>query len=81
MPIISERIIGTNIEVDINSSNIKSALYETDTKKLTITFNNNLKYTYDEVPWELFTKFRLSESQGKFFNQNISKNYKYKKLE
>lgn len=81
MAIISEKIVGTNIEVDVQSSNIKSALYETESKKLTITFNNNQKYSYDDVPWEIFTKFRMSESQGKFFNMNISKKYNYKKVE
>jgi len=47
---------------------------------LTTTFNNGSIYEYYEVPWEVFTKFRMTESQGKFFNVNISKNYKYKKI-
>ncbi len=80
MSIISERINGKIIEVDISSSNIIGATYDTDSKKLEIRFVSGGIYEYEDVPWELFTKFRLSESQGKFFNTNISKSYKYKKI-
>lgn len=80
MGIISESISGTIIEVSIQSSNLKAAKYNTDSKKLLITFNNGSIYEYEDVPWEKFTKFRMSESQGKFFNQNIAKTYKYTKV-
>ena len=80
MGILSESINGTFIEVLIQSSNLKGAKYDTESKKLLITFNNGSIYEYEDVPWEKFTKFRMSESQGKFFNQNISKTHKYKKI-
>lgn len=80
MSIISEKIEGRIINVIINSSNLKNAVYDTETKDLTITFNNDTIYMYQDVPWELFTKFRMSDSQGKFFSQNISRNFKYKKI-
>lgn len=80
MGIISERINGDIINVDIKSSNIKMASYNTTTKILIIEFNNNIKYEYNDVGWEIFTKFRMAESQGVFFNKNIQKNYTYKKL-
>lgn len=80
MSIISETIEGKNISVVVNSSNIKFAKYDTESKSLQVTFNNGLVYEYSDVPWEVFTKFRMSESQGKFFNANISKTYKYKKM-
>ena len=80
MGIISEKIDGKNILVEINSSNLKSAGFNTETETLTITFNNGSIYEYGEVPWEIFTKFRMAESQGKYFNTNISKTYKYQKV-
>ena len=80
MGIISEQVSGHTISVIINSSNLKAASYNTTTKVLTTTFNNGSIYEYYDVPWELFTKFRMAESQGKHFNVNISKNYKYKKI-
>jgi hypothetical protein len=80
MAITSEKIEGKKILVEIKSTNIKSALYDTETEDLTVTFNNGSIYGYDKVPWEIFTKFRMSESQGAYLNSTIKKNYKYKKI-
>jgi len=65
---------------EIKSSNIKKTVYDTETKKLVVEFNNGFKYEYDDVPHQTYTKFRLSESQGKFFVTEISKAFKYKKI-
>jgi hypothetical protein len=80
MGILSEKIEGKLINVEINSSNLKSASYDTESQDLTITFNNGGIYEYNKVPWEVFTKLRLAESQGKYFNANIARTYKYKKV-
>jgi hypothetical protein len=80
MSIISEQISGTTINVVIKSSNLKFASYETFTKILTITFNNESIYEYYNVPWEIFARLRSTESQGKYFNTEIARNYKYKKI-
>jgi hypothetical protein len=45
-----------------------------------VEFNNGLKYKYDGVPHQVYTRLRLSESQGKFFTTDIAKKYPYKKL-
>lgn len=79
MGIIKEEIVGTKIINIIESSNIRKTEYDTETKKLLIEFNNGTIYEYDEVPHQLYTQFRMSESQGKFFHSKISKSYKYKK--
>lgn len=80
MAILSEKIEGKIIQVQIQSSNIKSSTYNTEEKTLLVEFNNNSLYQYNEVPWEIFTKLRMAESQGKYFNANISKKYKYEKI-
>jgi hypothetical protein len=80
MGITSEKINGLLIEVQITSSNLKGATYNTEEKTLLVEFNNGAIYQYDSVPWEIFTKFRMVESQGKYFNTNISKTYKYQKI-
>jgi hypothetical protein len=80
MAILKEEILGTKIINEIKSSNIKKTEYDTETKKLVVEFNNGFKYEYDDVPHQTYTKFRMSESQGKFFTTEISKAYKYKKL-
>jgi phage baseplate assembly protein gpV len=80
MAILKEEIKGTKIINEIQSSNIKKTEYDTETKKLLVQFNNGALYEYDEVPHQLYTQFRLSESQGKFFTTKISKVFKYKKI-
>lgn len=80
MGIISEKIEGILIEVKIQSSNLKEASYNTETETMTVSFNSGGIYEYSKVPWNKFTKFRLAESQGKYFNENISKAYTFKKI-
>ncbi len=76
----SKKYEGTRVICEYDSSNLKQASYDTLNKKLNVTFNNGAIYEYDEVPHEVFAGLNLAESQGKFFNQNISKNFTYKKI-
>ena len=80
MSIKKEIIEGTKIINEIESSNIKKTTFDTESKKLITEFNNGLIYEYEDVPHQIYTKFRMAESQGKFFNTEISKKYKYKKV-
>jgi len=79
MGIVSEKIDGKLITVIVQSSNLKEATYNTETEDLTVIFNNGSIYEYNKVPWSKFTKFRLAESQGKHFNENIAKAHNYTK--
>lgn len=80
MSVIREIIHGTKIINEIKSSNLKKTEYDTETQKMIVEFNNGFQYEYEEIPHNLYTKFRKAESQGKFFMSEISKKYKYKKL-
>ena len=80
MSITKEKIVGNLIINDYNSSNLKSSEYNTVTNDLVVEFKKGGKYSYEKVPIGIFTKMRLSESQGSYFSKNISKNYKYKKM-
>jgi len=80
MGIIKETILGTKILNEIDSSNLARSEYDTETKKMIVEFKNGLIYEYHEVPHQVYTQFRMSESQGKFFSSKISKVYKYNKL-
>jgi hypothetical protein len=80
MAILSEKIEGKLIVVTIGSTNLKEATYDTEKEILTVTFNNGSIYEYNKVPWANFTKFRLAESHGKHFNENIAKAHAYKKI-
>ena len=74
-------IEGTRIVCEIESSNLVKTEYDTESKKLITTFKNGLRYEYEDVPHNIFAQFRLSESPGKFFNSQISRTFKYKKLD
>ena len=80
MAVKKEMIVGTKIINEIESSNIKKTEYDTETKQLVTEFNNGSKYEYENVPHQLYTKFRMAESQVKFFMSEIAKKFKYKKL-
>jgi hypothetical protein len=80
MSIVKEEIKGTKIFNEIKSSNIKSSVYDTETKKLIVEFNTGVKYEYENVGHQIYTQFRMSKSQGQFFSSKIAKNFKYTKL-
>jgi aspartokinase-like uncharacterized kinase len=80
MAVKKEIIDGTKIINEIESTNIVRTEYDTETKKLVTEFKNGTRYVYDDVPHNVYTKFRMAESQGKFFTTDISKKFKYKKL-
>ena len=80
MAVKSEKIEGKQIINEIESSNLIKTVYDTGEKTLTVTFKNGTQYLYEDVPHSTYTKFRMAESQGSFFNKEISKKYKYKKL-
>ena len=80
MAIKSEKIEGKKIINEIVSSNVKKTTYDTETKTLMVTFNNGIEYLYEDVPHSSYTKFRMAESQGKYFSTEIAKKYKYKKI-
>ena len=71
MAIKKEIIEGTKIFNEIESSNLKKTEYDTSTKKVIVEFKNGTRYEYSDVPHKIYTQFRMSESQGKFFNSNI----------
>ena len=57
MAITKEEINGTKIINEIVSSNLKKTEYDTETKKLVVEFNNGLKYEYEDVPHQIYTRF------------------------
>jgi len=80
MAIRKEEIVGSKIINEIESTNLVKTIYDTETKKLVVEFHTGLSYEYDNVPHQLYTQFRMAESQGKFFLSKIAKTFKYKKI-
>ena len=80
MGVKKETIDGTKIINEIDSTTIIKSVYDTESKEMVVEFKNGTKYEYDEVPHQIYTQFRMSESQGKFFSSKISKAFKFKKV-
>ena len=80
MAITKEEIVGTKIINEVQSSNIVRTEFDTESKLMIVEFKNGIRYQYEGVPHEVYTRFRMTESQGKFFSSDISKKYKFTKL-
>ena len=80
MAVKKETIDGTKIINEIESTNIVKTEYDTATKKMITEFKDGARYEYEDVPHNVYTKFRMAESQGKYFTTDISKKFKYKKV-
>lgn len=64
------------------SSTICASTFDTETKDLTIIFNNGGQYKYPNVELTDYTRFETAESNGVVFNTNIKKKYtNFTKLE
>lgn len=60
------RILGNSLKFD-NDSWIKVVKYNMATKQMLV----NEKYELQDVPLKIFVDFALSESKGKYYNENI----------
>lgn len=62
---------------DFNSSQLKRGEYSYADNSLIITFTNDKKYEYKEVPPEKWEGLCSAESAGKYFNAEIKNSFKY----
>jgi hypothetical protein len=63
--------------VQVNSTAISTAIYEYETYRLKLTFNNGSSYNYTKVPNHVFEGLRISESKGKFINKYVLPVFKF----
>lgn len=80
MGIKNQTIEGTKIINEIESSNLVKTIYDTADSTLIAEFKNGAQYKYENVPHVEYVKLRSAESQGTYFNTQISKKYKYSKV-
>ncbi|KKU58554.1 MAG: hypothetical protein UX81_C0021G0007 [Parcubacteria group bacterium GW2011_GWA2_47_12] len=65
----------------VNSSNIQSIGYDTQSATLEVEFTSGDVYQYYDVPEHLYGEFMRASSLGGFLNDNIVKyHYRYRKV-
>jgi len=62
------------------SSVIRAFHYEPSERRLDVRFVSGRRYSYYEVPPEIFERMRGSFSKGEFFNAHIRDRFRYEEL-
>ena len=57
--------------ISVESSNIESIGYDSNSKNLEIEFNDHSVYRYYEVPEDVYDELMASESKGSYFFRKI----------
>lgn len=65
----------------VDSSNLKSIGYDSNTQTLEIEFLNGGLYQYSKVPERIYNGLMSASSHGSYFDQYVKKGgYYYKKI-
>lgn len=67
-------------EQEVVSSQFKKVKYDSESKILIITFNNDKRYEYKDVPQSIFDDFMSASSLGKFFISYIKTHFNFRPL-
>lgn len=68
------------MKIELNSTMLNSADYNSVERELTIEFSNGDEYKYKDVPEEIFTELGTAQSAGKFFLAKIKNKFEYEKM-
>jgi hypothetical protein len=66
--------------IPVNSSNIRSIGYDSQSSTLEVAFISGDIYQYFDIPEYLYQQFLNASSHGQFLNDNIRYNYRYQKI-
>lgn len=64
----------------LESTMIESISYHYSLERLTVRFNNNTTYIYDDVPSGIVLQLQSAVSLGKAFNALVRHQYNYHKV-
>jgi len=64
----------------VNSSNVESIGYESNTQTLEVEFKNGNIYQYFDVPEAIYDAMAKAESAGRFLIDNIKGVYRYARV-
>ena len=63
------------IKAMYSSSTVCASVFDTETRNLTVIFNNGSQYMYPAVDLTDYTRFETADSNGSVFNTYIKKKY------
>lgn len=66
--------------IKVNSTNLSAVGYDSETKILTIEFNDGGLYEYYDVPQNVFDGLMSDSSKGSFFHRFIRDTYRTVKI-
>jgi hypothetical protein len=64
----------------VDSSNLESVGYDSNSNILEVEFKNGTLYQYTGVPEHIFPELIAASSVGVYFNENIRNNYDYQRI-
>jgi len=64
----------------VRSSNLASIGYDNENHVLEVEFKTETVYQYFNVSESIFIAFMNAQSHGKFLNEHIVDNYKYRQI-
>lgn len=64
----------------VDSSNLASIGYDSNSLILEIEFNHGGVYQYFDVPENVYEELMNADSHGVYFSANIRNDYQYKKI-
>jgi hypothetical protein len=65
---------------NVKSSLIKAVSYNPQAKTLTLLFNTDVQYEYQQVEEETYVDMVTAESIGKYFHKHINHLYDYEQI-
>lgn len=67
-------------EQEVVSSQFKKVKYDSESKILIITFNNDKRYEYKDVSQSTFDSLMSADSLGSYFGKHIKGHFDYRPL-
>lgn len=66
--------------IPVNSSNLASVGFDSNSNTLEIEFNSGSIYQYFNVPESEYRNLMNATSHGKYFSANIKNDYRYRQI-
>ena len=65
---------------DLESSFLSKADYNQSEKSLTVSFKNGSRFSYEDVPQNVYEELTKAERPSGYFNSKIKDGFKFRKI-